>query len=249
MPPWGLTPRPHRIVGDPGERFGHDQIGRVIDLRNDQFAHGTYHLFPCSPASVRVSEMRQRPLTALPRCCPALRRRFLHHPTRQLGRATVKVGSGPGLCENAGGCCSHATIESKSQSRRIFDACTACCLNQSCAQMARRMVFAQPRAMAGIAIDGSDRMPWVGFVSRLLIGEWPLSGAKLSMPIARPRTARDPNNPADGVQLDQPLPSVLKRSGRPRHSQGSRYSDLLLNQSTELQNELFLPCSRRSLAS
>jgi hypothetical protein len=36
----------------------------------------------------------------------------------------------------------------------------------------------------------------VGFVSRLLIGEWPLSSAELSMPIARPRTARDLNNPS-----------------------------------------------------
>jgi len=50
------------------------------------------------------------------------------------------------LCANARSGCSHATIESKAQLRRIFDACAACRLNQSCARMARRMVFAQPRA-------------------------------------------------------------------------------------------------------
>jgi len=47
---------------------------------------------------------------------------------------------GATLCENARSGCSHATIESKSQLRRIFDACAACRLNQSCAQMARGMV-------------------------------------------------------------------------------------------------------------
>src|SRR6266568_7084815 len=57
---------------------------------------------------------------------------------------------GATLCENARSGCSHATIESKSQLRRIFDACAACRLNQSCAQMARGMVFAQPRAILPI---------------------------------------------------------------------------------------------------
>jgi hypothetical protein len=96
-------------------------------------------------------------------------------------------------------------------------------------------------------------MPWVGFVSRLLIGEWPLSGAKLSMPIARPRKARfarDPNNPADGAI--GPTAAVRPEAKRPTAALPGtemRYSDLLLNQSTELQNELFLPCSRRNLAS
>ena len=85
--------------------------------------------------------------------------------------------------------------------------------------------------MAGIAIDGSDRMPWVGFVSRLLIGEWPLSGAKLSMPIALPRKARfarDPNTPADGAI--GPTAAVRLEAKRPTAALPEmRYSDLLLN--------------------
>src|SRR6266567_3511381 len=71
--------------------------------------------------------------------------------TRPAIGARRMTASGARLCENARSGCSHATIESKAQLRRIFDACAACRLNQSCAQMARRMVFAQPRADAYLA--------------------------------------------------------------------------------------------------
>jgi len=46
----------------------------------------------------------------------------LFHPTRQFEPASARVGFGARLRENAGTLCLHATIESKFQSRRIFDA-------------------------------------------------------------------------------------------------------------------------------
>ena len=58
--------------------------------------------------------------------------------------------NGARLWENVRTHCQDATTESKTQSRRIFDTRAACCLNQSCAQIAHKMVFAQPRSVAGL---------------------------------------------------------------------------------------------------
>src|SRR5277367_3501755 len=68
--------------------------------------------------------------------------------TQSAAGQAMKVGSGSRLWENVRTHCQDATTESKTQSRRIFDTRAACCLNQSCAQIAHKMVFAQPRSDA-----------------------------------------------------------------------------------------------------
>src|SRR5271170_2082399 len=100
--------------------------------------------------------------------------------TQSAAGQAMKVGSGSRLWENVRTHCQDATTESKTQSRRIFDTRAACCLNQSCAQIAHKMVFAQPRAAA----------PRRRGAARATASGSNLESARLPPQAARPASAR-----------------------------------------------------------
>jgi hypothetical protein len=91
----------------------------------------------------------------------------LRLPTKiAIGSGVQNDGKGARLCKNAGRSRHHATIESRSCCPWISDARAVYCLNQCCAQLARRIVFTQPRATAALAVEGASgvvgrtREPW-----------------------------------------------------------------------------------------